>query len=60
MPSQDFVNEMWFKPTEIGVYRGQCAELCGAFHGFMPIVVEVKSDEDYQKWVAEKLAAAGG
>ena len=55
-----FVNEMWFKPTEIGVYRGQCAELCGAYHGFMPIVVEVKSDEDYQKWLAEKSAAAGG
>ena len=55
-----FVNEMWFKATETGVYRGQCAELCGAFHGFMPIVVEVKSEEEYASWLAEKSAAAGG
>ncbi len=52
-------NEMWFKATETGVYRGQCAELCGAYHGFMPIVVEVKSDAEYTSWLAEKSAAAG-
>ncbi len=51
------VNEMWINASETGVYRGQCAELCGAYHGFMPIVVEVKSDEDYKKWLAEKTVS---
>jgi cytochrome c oxidase subunit II len=46
-----FINEVWFKANEIGVYRGQCAELCGRDHGFMPIVVEVKSREDYEAWL---------
>ena len=48
---------------EPGVYRGQCTELCGKDHGFMPVVVEVKSEADYAKWVADqkamKLAMAG-
>jgi len=48
-----FVNEMWFTATETGVFRGQCAELCGRGHGFMPIVVEVVSEADYAVWVAE-------
>ncbi len=55
-----FVRDSWFKVEKVGVYRGQCAELCGKEHGFMPIVVEVKSKEDYAAWVAEqkqKLAA---
>jgi len=55
-----FVNEMWIKASETGVYRGQCAELCGAFHGFMPIVVKVKSDADYKSWLAKQTAAPGG
>ncbi len=55
-----FVNEMWFKATETGVYRGQCAELCGVKHGFMPIVVEVKTDEQYNNWLMEMSSAAGG
>jgi cytochrome c oxidase subunit II len=46
-----FINEVWFQPNEIGVYRGQCAELCGRDHGFMPIVVEVRSREDYEAWL---------
>ncbi len=46
-----FVNEMWFKADVPGVYRGQCAELCGRDHGFMPIVVDVKSREDYAAWL---------
>lgn len=46
-----FVNEMWFETSEAGVYRGQCAELCGRDHGFMPIVVEVKSEADYKTWL---------
>ncbi|HMN44689.1 MAG TPA: cytochrome c oxidase subunit II [Povalibacter sp.] len=47
-----FVNEIWFKAEETGVYRGQCAELCGRDHGFMPVVVDVKSKEDYAAWLA--------
>ncbi len=39
-----------------GIYRGQCAELCGKDHGFMPIVVEVKSEQDYDAWLNEQQA----
>ena len=46
-----FVRDTWFKAEKTGIYRGQCAELCGKEHGFMPIVVEVKSKEDYAAWV---------
>ena len=56
-----FVRDTWFKAEKVGIYRGQCAELCGKDHGFMPIVVEVKSKDDYAKWVGEqkaKMAAA--
>jgi cytochrome c oxidase subunit 2 len=56
-----FVNESWFKAEKEGVYRGQCAELCGKDHGFMPIVVKVVSEADYKSWVASKkqeIAAA--
>ena len=49
-----FVRDTWFKAEQIGTYRGQCSELCGAQHAFMPIVVRVVSDEDYTKWVEEK------
>jgi len=49
-----FVRDTWFKAEKVGVYRGQCAELCGKDHAFMPIVVEVKSEADYAKWVGEK------
>ncbi len=48
-----FVNEMWFQAEETGVYRGQCAELCGRDHGFMPIVVEVVEDDEFAAWVGE-------
>ena len=48
-----FITDAWTRVDEPGVYRGQCAELCGRDHGFMPIVVEVKSEADYQKWLAE-------
>ena len=47
-----FVNEIWTIIEEPGTYRGQCAELCGKDHGFMPIVVEAKSDDEYKQWVA--------
>jgi cytochrome c oxidase subunit 2 len=46
-----FINEAWTNVDEPGVYRGQCAELCGKDHGFMPIVVEVKSAADYEAWL---------
>jgi cytochrome c oxidase subunit 2 len=52
-----FVRDTWFRAEKIGTYRGQCAELCGRDHAFMPIVVRVVSAEDYSKWVAEKKAA---
>ncbi len=49
-----FINEAWTKVDEPGVYRGQCAELCGKDHGFMPVVVEVKSEQDYEIWLSEQ------
>lgn len=48
------LNETWFKTDRPGVYYGQCSELCGARHGFMPIAVEVVSKEQYAAWVASK------
>lgn len=55
-----FVNELWFKvdADKVGTYRGQCAELCGRDHAFMPVVVKVVSKEDYKAWVAQQQAAA--
>jgi cytochrome c oxidase subunit 2 len=52
-----FVRDTWFKAEKIGTYRGQCAELCGKEHAFMPIVVKVVSDADYTTWVAGKQKA---
>ena len=49
-----FVRDTWFKAERPGVYRGACAELCGKEHAFMPIVVEVKTEEDYRAWVEQK------
>ena len=46
------VNEAWFRANEVGIYRGQCAELCGKDHGYMPIVVEVIEPEAYAAWIA--------
>jgi cytochrome c oxidase subunit 2 len=45
------VNETWFRANETGTYRGQCAELCGKDHGYMPIVVEVVEADAYQAWI---------
>ena len=53
-----FVNEAWTRIDQPGIYRGQCTELCGKDHGFMPIVVEAKSKEDFAKWLAERKAEA--
>ena len=54
-----FVNELWFKvdPGKEGIYRGQCAALCGRDHGFMPIVVDVRTPDDFKKWVLDQKAA---
>jgi cytochrome c oxidase subunit II len=49
-----FINEAWTKVDKPGIYRGQCAELCGKDHGFMPIVVEVKTEADYAIWLDEQ------
>jgi cytochrome c oxidase subunit II len=48
-----FVNEAWFDidADKVGVYRGNCAELCGRDHGFMPIVVDARSPDDFQSWL---------
>jgi cytochrome c oxidase subunit 2 len=52
-----FVNEMWFRADEPGIYRGQCTELCGRDHAFMPVVVEVKSQADYDSWLKAQQGA---
>ena len=48
------MRDSWFKADKEGVYRGQCAELCGTEHGFMPIVVNVVAPDKYAAWVAEQ------
>jgi cytochrome c oxidase subunit II len=57
-----FVRDTWFKVDKAGIYRGQCAELCGKEHGFMPIVVEAVDAKQYTDWVdgqKKKMTAAG-
>jgi cytochrome c oxidase subunit II len=51
------LNETWFKATKLGVYYGQCSELCGKDHAFMPIVVRVVNDRDYDDWKKCVLAS---
>ncbi|VAX01615.1 Cytochrome c oxidase polypeptide II [hydrothermal vent metagenome] len=51
-----FINESWFKANKVGTYRGQCAELCGKDHGFMPIVVKVVEEAEYTAWVGKQKA----
>lgn len=55
-----FINESWalINPDKPGIYRGQCAELCGVKHGFMPIVVDAKTPEDFEVWLKEQKAAS--
>ena len=48
------VNEAWFRPNETGTFRGQCAELCGKDHGYMPIVVEVVEPDAFDAWIASR------
>lgn len=49
-----FIHESWAKIDKPGIYRGQCAELCGVNHGFMPIVVKAVSQEEFKAWVAQQ------
>src|SRR5271163_1818721 len=53
-----YVNELWFRvdPGKEGIYRGQCAALCGRDHGFMPIVVDVRTPDEFKKWADEQKA----
>ena len=53
-----YINDSWAIIEEPGTYRGQCAELCGKDHGFMPIVVEAVTQSEYEKWIAGKKAEA--
>jgi cytochrome c oxidase subunit 2 len=58
-----FMNEAWFEidADKVGIYRGQCAELCGRDHGFMPIVLDVRSKADFEQWLrAQKPATQPG
>jgi cytochrome c oxidase subunit II len=57
------LNETWFKATKTGMFYGQCTELCGKDHAFMPISVHVVSENDFDAWVAQakqKFAAENG
>lgn len=54
-----FVNELWVEIEEPGVYRGQCAELCGRDHGFMPVVVVAKPKDEFEAWLAEQRDGGG-
>jgi cytochrome c oxidase subunit 2 len=53
-----YVNEGWFQVDEPGIYRGQCAELCGKDHGFMPVVVKVVPKAEFDAWLAARKAPA--
>ncbi len=50
-----FIRDLWFRPEATGTFRSQCVELCGKEHGFMPIVVRVVTQDEYSKWVGDKM-----
>lgn len=54
------INETWMRISEVGTYYGMCSELCGQFHGFMPIQVNVVSKQDFEAWTKQKRAEFGG
>lgn len=54
------MNELWFKAEQEGVYFGQCSELCGKDHSYMPITVKVVSEDDYEAWLDESIASKNG
>ncbi|WP_018413162.1 cytochrome c oxidase subunit II [Methyloversatilis thermotolerans] len=51
-----FIRDTWFRAEQTGVFRGQCAELCGKDHGYMPVVVRVVTQDEYVDWVGKKKA----
>jgi cytochrome c oxidase subunit II len=51
-----FIKDSWFKADRVGTFKGQCSQICGKLHGYMPITVEVKSEADYAKWLEESKA----
>lgn len=53
------MNETWFNADRLGVYYGQCSELCGANHAYMPIEIHVVPKEEFQQWISERQAALG-
>jgi len=53
-----FINEAWTRVPQEGIYRGQCTELCGAYHGFMPVEVHAVSRDEFDAWMAAKRGAA--
>jgi len=52
------VNQTWFKAKQVGTYYGQCSELCGVDHAFMPIEVRVVTQPEFDAWVASKVKPA--
>ena len=54
-----FVRDAWFRADKPGIYRGQCAELCGKDHGFMPIVVKAVQKSEFESWLANEQTAEG-
>ena len=55
-----FINEAWTKINEPGIYRGQCAELCGRDHGYMPVVVRAVEQEEFSQWLAQNTKQENG
>jgi cytochrome c oxidase subunit II len=51
-----FIKDAWFKADKVGTFKGQCSQICGKLHGYMPITVVVKSEADYAKWLEESKA----
>jgi cytochrome c oxidase subunit II len=54
-----FIKDVWFKADAVGTFKGQCSQICGKLHGYMPITVVVKSEADYAKWVQESKTKWG-
>ena len=52
-----FINEAWTNVPETGTYRGQCTELCGKDHAYMPVVVEVRSEDEFDQWIEDQRIA---
>ena len=53
------LNELWIELDEPGMYYGQCSELCGVLHGFMPIMIQAVTPAEFETWVGQQQAAMG-